>query len=249
MVFVDTGAQYTIMTLRAAETAGVTLGEGSTELVGFAGLAAQPAVIDTLELGGLTLRNVPVLVGNAPALMSANGQMALGTELMHHVRFTLDYPARRVYVERADRPASRHDEAASVAWPLWTFSQACLAQAETDRGPARVMIDTGNRLGTYVSARWARRHLPQFQRPTSTLVFKFRHQGLTLDTMQVGELVLRDWPIWDRIPRELEQLDLVDVLIGRDLLWPYRLTIDLHERVMRMEGGPASPTPPVESIP
>ncbi len=241
MVFIDTGAQHTIMTLRAAENAGVTLGHGGTELVGFAGLDAQPAVLDTLDLGGLVLHNVPVLVGNVPALMKAKGQMALGAELMHHVRFTLDYPARRVLVERADRPAPRDDNANAREWPLWTFSQACLALGQTDRGPARVLVDTGNRPGTYLSARWARRHLPQFERPTSTLVFKFRHQGISLDTMQMGDLVLADWPIWDRIPRDLEQLDLVDVLVGRDLLWSYRLTIDLRQRVMRMAGGPARP--------
>jgi hypothetical protein len=249
MVFIDTGAQHTIMTLRAAENAGITLGEGGAELVGFAGLEAQPAVLDTLDLGGLVLHGVPVLVGNVPALMKANGQMAIGTELMHHVRFTLDYPARRVVVERADRPAQRYDDSNGFAWPVWTFSQACLALGETDRGPARVMVDTGNRPGTYLSARWARRHLPQFERPTSTLVFKFRHQGISLDTMQLGDLVLDDWPIWDRIPRDLEQLDLVDVLVGRDLLWPYRLTIDLRRRVMRLDGGPASPRPPIDSIP
>ncbi len=249
MVFIDTGAQHSIMTLRAAENAGVRLGDGDAELVGFAGLAARPAVLETLDLGGLVLHNVPVLVGNAPALMLANGQMAIGTELMHHVRFTLDYPARRVVVERADHPVLRGESSNGFEWPVWTFSQACLAQGATERGPARVMVDTGNRSGTYISARWARHHLPQFERPTSTLVFKFRHQGLSLDTMQMGELVLSDWPIWDRIPRELEQLDLVDMLVGRDLLWPYRLTIDLRQRVMRMEGGPASPRPPTDSIP
>ncbi len=248
MVFIDTGAQQTIMTLRAAETAGVVLGDGATELVGFAGLEAKPAVLDTLDLGGLTLHNVPVLVGNAPALMSAKGQMAIGTELMHHVRFTLDYPARKVLAQRAGAPRETSN-ALRFEVPLWTFSQACLVEAATDRGPARAMIDTGNRTGTYLSARWARQHLPQFERPTSTLVFKFRHQGLTLTKMELGGAVLADWPVGDRIPRNLEQLDLVDVLVGRDLLWPYRLSIDLDQRVMRIEGGPESPLPPPNPMP
>jgi hypothetical protein len=47
----------------------------------------------------------------------------------------------------------------------------------------------------------------------------------------------------------LEQLDLVDVLVGRDLLWPYRLTIDLGQRVMRIEGGPELPVPPPDPMP
>jgi hypothetical protein len=67
--------------------------------------------------------------------------------------------------------------------------------------------------------------------------------------MELGEAVLADWPVGDRIPRNLEQLDLVDVLVGRDLLWPYRLSIDLDQRVMRIEGGPESPVPPPNPMP
>ena len=55
MVFIDTGAQHTLMTTAAAESAGVDVGASDTQLVGFAGLTAQPAVLETLELGGLTL--------------------------------------------------------------------------------------------------------------------------------------------------------------------------------------------------
>jgi hypothetical protein len=247
MVFIDTGAQSTVMSVRAAESAGVTLGAGATELVGFAGVEARPAVLDSLDLGGLTLHNVPVLVGNAPALMSANGQMALGAELMHHVRFTLDYPSRKVTAEKAGAPPEPSGQDREVR--LWTFSQGTLSKTATDHGPARAMIDTGNRFGTYLSARWARHHLPQFERPGSHLVFKIRHRGLTLTRMNLGDLTLVDWPVGDRIPRHLEQLDLVDVLVGRDLLWPYRLSIDLRNRVMRLADGPESPTPPPEATP
>jgi hypothetical protein len=250
MVFIDTGAQPTIITRRAAENAGLVLGPSATQLVGFAGVAARPAVLETLDLGGLTLDDVPVLVADSPPLLSANGQMALGTELMHHVRFTLDYPARRVVAERADQPPTFDGGAPQWVIPLWTFPQACLARAEGAHGAAaRVLVDTGNRTGTYVSAAWARRHLSQFERPTSTLIFKFRHQGLKLDTMDLGNVTLRDWPILDRMPGELEKLDLVDVLMGRDLLWPYRLTIDLRERVLRLRGGPQKAAPPVEATP
>jgi hypothetical protein len=250
MVFIDTGAQATIMTRRAAEKAGVLTGPSAAQLVGFAGGEARPAVLETLDLGELVLHDVPLLVADTPALMTANGQMGLGTELMHHVRFTLDYPARRVLAERADRPSSVTDREPGWDIPLWTFSQTCLARADDlDGTAARVLVDTGNRSGSFVSAGWARRHLPQFQRPTSSLIFKFRHQGLRLDTMSLGTSTLRNWPIIDRLPSELERLDLVDVLVGRDVLWPYRLTIDLRQRVMRLRGGPQSPVPPVETIP
>jgi hypothetical protein len=38
------------------------------------------------------------------------------------------------------------------------------------------------------------------------------------------------------MPSELDRLDLVDVLVGRDVLEPYRLTIDLRHRVLRLQG-------------
>ncbi len=249
MVFVDTGTQHTIMTRRAAAMAGLAVDDSATRLVGFGGLDAQPAVLESLALGELTLRNVPVLVGNSAALMSANGQMAIGTELMHHVRFTLDYPNRQVSVEYADGPASQPERSDQWAIPLWTFSRACLTRADTTHGLARVLVDTGNRTGTYLSARWARRHLPTFRRPEASMIFKFRHQGLTLDTMELGSATLLDWPIWDRIPRELERIDVVDVLLGRDLLWSYRITIDLPQRVMWIDGGSTTPIPPTNTIP
>jgi hypothetical protein len=250
MVFIDTGAQHTVMTRRAAEQAGVNVDQSDTQLIGFSEAKARPGVLDTLELGELTLHNVPVLVADSPPLVTANGQMALGTELMHHVRFTLDYPARRVFVERASEPYVAESQGSHWQIPLWTFSQSCVARGELEQGgAARVLVDTGNRTGTFVSARWARQHLAKLQRPTSTLVFKFKHQNLTLDTIDLGGTTLRDWPILDRLPNDLERLDLVDVLLGRDLLWAYRLTIDLPQRVLYLEGGPDLPAPPQERIP
>lgn len=250
MVFIDTGAQHTVMTRRAAEQAGVSVDQSDTQLIGFSEAKARPGVLDTLELGELTLHNVPVLVSDSPPLVTANGQMALGTELMHHVRFTLDYPARRVFVQRASEPYVSESQSERWQIPLWTFSQSCVARGELEQGgAARVLVDTGNRTGTFVSARWARQHLARLQRPTSTLVFKFKHQNLSLDTMELGGTTLVDWPILDRLPNDLERLDLVDVLVGRDLLWAYRLTIDLPRRVLYLEGGPDVPKPPEERIP
>ena len=156
MVFIDTGAQHTVMTRRAAEQAGVNVDQSDTQLIGFSEAKARPGVLDTLELGELTLHNVPVLVADSPPLVTANGQMALGTELMHHVRFTLDYPARRVFVERASEPYVAESQGSHWQIPLWTFSQSCVARGELEQGgAARVLVDTGNRTGTFVSARWA----------------------------------------------------------------------------------------------
>lgn len=237
LVFIDTGAQHTLITAEAAQSAGVRIGPGSTRLVGFGGLDARPGVLDTLRIGALTIHDVPVLVGNSAPLKALRGQMSLGTELMHHVRLTIDYPRRRVSASPATM--SDKDSASPAAWtiPLWTFPQAILAEATLPDGhKARVLVDTGDRAGTFVSARWARRNLPGFHRSNAPIVFKFKRRDLMLPQMELGNQSLVHWPVLDTMPHELERLDLVDVLMGHDVLWPYRVTVDLRERVLRLEG-------------
>jgi predicted aspartyl protease len=121
-VFIDTGAQHTLITKAAAREAGVTLGSSEVQLVGFARLKARPGFVDTLKIGNLTLHDVPVLVGDSTPLVAAKGQMALGTELMHHVRFTIDYPRSRVIAQPADSPVAPTVGQPSWEIPLWTFS-------------------------------------------------------------------------------------------------------------------------------
>ncbi|MBI3840254.1 MAG: aspartyl protease family protein [Planctomycetia bacterium] len=239
LAFIDTGAQHTLMTVEAARAAGVKFGSRHAQLIGFAKMAARAGLLTTLELGGLTLENVPVLVGDSAPLLATKGQMALGTELMHHVRFTLDYPHRRVFVDRGDGPPPVEDRQPVWQIPLWTFPQACLAQGRLAPGiMARVLVDTGDRAGTFVSARWARRSLPGFERPDSNLIFKYKQRNIMLDELGLGNQFLYDWSVVDTMPKELERLDIVDVLMGHDLLWPYQVTIDLGRRVLLLQGGP-----------
>jgi hypothetical protein len=243
VVFIDTGAQHVIMTTAAAEAAGVRIGPSGLRLIGFAQLVGRPGVLESLELGNLTLYDVPVLVGDSPALVVAGGQMALGTELMQHVRFTIDYPAGQVSAASARRRPPRLTSPPRWQIPLWTFSQSCLAQGELpEGGMARVLIDTGDRTGTYVSTRWAQRHLSDFPRARGPIVFKYKHRDLALTRMELGNQALVEWPVLDTLPSELERLDAVDVLVGRDLLGSYRVTFDLAHRVLQLGDSSAHAT-------
>jgi hypothetical protein len=244
LVFIDTGAQHSLMTTAAARRAGVTLGKTATQLVGFAGLRAQPGMLETLQLGELTLHNVPILVGDSAPLVALNGQMALGTELMHHVCLTLDYPGGRVLAEPADRAGATAAGESNWQIPLWTFSQACLVQGRTATGEgARLLLDTGNRAGTFVSARWARSNLPRYSPSHAGLVFKFKQRDLEIESLEFGDQSLADWPVVDLLPVSLERLDLVDVLVGHDLLSSYQVTLDLARRTLLLRGHlpPAAP--------
>jgi hypothetical protein len=208
--------------------------------MGFKGLTAAPGLIETLELGDFVLYDVPVLVGDSAPLVALGGQMSLGSELMHHVRFRIDYPARRVTAQGAHGPQAASPSIGDV--PVWTFSQICLARGQLSSGSmARVLVDTGNRAGTFVSYRWARRNIPQLQGSGSPLVFRLKKRNMSLEMLELGSLSLSTWPVEDTIPKELDRLNLVDVILGHDLLWPYQLTIDLPARVLRLHAGTSPP--------
>jgi len=249
IAFLDTGAQHTLMTTAAARAAGVRMDEAATQLTGFVGLEARPGLVESLELGTLIIHDVPVLVGDSPPLVTAGGQMTIGTDLMHHLRFTIDYPNRRVTAAPAAWEPRTTDAPPLWQIPVWTFSQICLARGETaDGAVARVLVDTGDRAGTFVSYRWGRKHLPQLSGPNASLVFRFKKRRLALDALTLGSQSLADWPIADTIPPELDRLNVVDLMLGHDLLWPYELSIDLSRRMLSLQTAPVrDPRAPAEA--
>ena len=229
-VTVDTGAQYTMLTPEAARGVKLVPGPASTELVGFGRFPARPALVKTLQIGRITLENVPVLVGDAPALRGSAVQAALGIDVMHHVRFTLDYPQRKIYASLASRRGSPRvpAETSKNAVELWTFSQACLAQARLPQGEfARVLIDTGNRRGAFVSTRWTARALSN-NRPSAHLVRFAR--SVSMPPLTLGQRSMPRWPAARRLPVAMEQLNLFDVLAGEQMLSGSAVTIDLPGR-------------------
>jgi hypothetical protein len=241
MALVDSGAQFTLLDERAARAAGVTPGSTTTTLTGFVAASVRPALVRRLTIAQLELLDVPVLVGRWAPLDQVQGQMAIGTDLMHHLRFTLDPQRLRVEVAAAAGPPP---PVPADSWqiPLWTFSQACLAEGRLASGKnARVLIDSGNRLGTYVSARWAggeraateNRSLPWHQRPHPC---ELQLTGLTLAQRRFDYHLVRN-----RLPADLERLDLVDVLVGHDLLAGRAVCIDLARRRLILSHSSTSP--------
>jgi hypothetical protein len=151
----------------------------------------------------------------------------------------MDYPRRQAIVEPAAAPASGSappDAASPPAdWeiPLWTFSQACLAQGRLASGDfARTLIDTANFHGTYASTEWASRRLPEVQPLKRWFMQRYQLGRYTISGWELGDLPLTNWPVRGTLPPELERLDLIDLLVGRDLLARYRVEIDLSGRRM-----------------
>jgi|GEM_PF-2041523 len=240
-IFIDSGAQYTLMTREAAQAAGVELGRRDASLVGFASFSAQPGVLRELRFAGLSIGDVPVLVGDSSLLHAAGGQMALGIDFLHHVRLSLDYPAGRVTIA-SSAARSEQPQIPTEVWQirLWTFSQACLAEARVPGGgSARVLIDTGNRQGAYVSRRWSRLNRSAFIASRGLAAFSSRSQR-GFESLELGDHTLESWPIVGSLPTELERLNLFDILLGHDLLSSYKVTFNLRARTLLLEPSPGS---------
>ncbi len=238
MVVIDTGAQHTLLSAPAAHAAGVVTASRASEMVGFASFEAVPGIVPELRLGNLVIRNVPVFVGDSPALLRAKGQMAIGTDLLQHLRLTLDLDAGRAVVEPAAGAAPLGEQAPQSGWQvrLWPLAQACLAEGQVaGHCHARVLIDTGNWDGTFVSARWARHNDVAVAVERQSRWMQWTPQAGFLAGLELGGLQIDEHPVRGRLPAELDRLDLVDIIVGHDVLDHHRVTIDLAERVLRCE--------------
>jgi predicted aspartyl protease len=245
VAFIDTGAQWTILTTQAAARAGIEPAELSITLTGFSSADARPAVARELALGSLILRNVPVLVADTTPLLEAKGQLTIGLDVLYHLRTTIDPGYCAVTFTDASATSDPEAETSHARWeiPVFNFSTAMLAQGRIGDESARVLIDTGNAVGTFVSARWADRVLPQVRnrRPPPTLWFKKRK--FELPAFELAGQQIEHWPVVDSLPAELEQLNTVDLVFGRDLYSNYRITIDPQANRLLLDDGSLPPSP------
>jgi predicted aspartyl protease len=251
VAFIDTGAQWTILTTQAAAQAGIELAEPAFALTGFSSAMARPAVARELALGSLVVQNVPVLVADTAALVASKGQLTIGLDVLYHVRTTIDSGYGSVTFTDAQATSDPQTEIAGAGlWeiPVFNFSTAMLAEGRFGDESARVLIDTGNAVGTFVSARWADRVLPQVRsrRPPPTLWFKKRK--FELPAFDLAGQRMEHWPVVDSLPDGLEQLDTVDLVLGRDLYSNYRVTIDLQGNRLLLENGPLPPRPARKAV-
>lgn len=252
LAIVDTGASHTLISTQVAKEADVRIGSTAREAVGSLSFTARPGIIDELQIGDIILRDVPVSVGNPPPLVMTKAKMAIGVDIMHHLRFTLDYKNKKVYVDpdKKDPPEPANPEA---VWdiPLWTFADHVLSQATLPDGTyARTLIDSGNFAQTLVWPTWAKQHLPNHPGETgSILLYAMTNPQRNIKGLTLGGRKLPAWPVMDMPPVTLQGVDLLDLLMGHDLLSQYKVTVDMRQRRLRLESYGDSYVPPVAKKP
>lgn len=250
MAIVDTGASHTLLSERTAREADVAAGSSAQPAAGSLSFEIRPALVRELRIGSVTLRNVPVAVGNPPPLVLTKAQVALGIDLMHHLRFTMDHARAKVIVEPASPLPPAPPES---AWdiPLWTFPEHCLTVGHSKDGRrARILVDSGNFAQTLVWPTWAKENIPNHQGPAASLLaFTLSNPQHTLRGLTLGDRLLPDWPVIDMPPVTLKGVDLADLVLGHDLLSQYRVIVDVRSRILRLESPGTPVRPPVAPIP
>lgn len=261
LAIVDTGASHTLIGNQVAKEAKVTVGGTAREAVGSLSFSARPGVIDELRIGDIVLRDVPVSVGNPPPLVMTKAKMAIGVDIMHHLRFHLDYKdmlvkvdAEPPYPAAGESPSEPKGEPADDSvWdiPLWTFADHVLSQARLPDGSvARTLIDSGNFAQTLCWPTWAKMHLPNHPGETGSIfAYAMTNPQREIEGLSLGGRKLPPWPVMDMPPVTLQGVDLLDLLMGHDLLSQYRVTIDMRARRLRLKSDGDKFQPPVAKRP
>jgi hypothetical protein len=141
----DTGATFTFGAAMAKAAgvepvASILVNHGNGPVPSYIG------VVDSLRLGSIEVRNIPVLWDDVSfAAGPGDGPPAgvIGTTILYHFQTTLDYAGRALILRRPGRRPPR--SAAAATAPLWLvpdhfmFSRGSVGKA----GPGLVLMDTG----------------------------------------------------------------------------------------------------------
>jgi hypothetical protein len=248
LAIIDTGASHTLIHDSIAEKAKVEAGDHSHGAHGSLNFTAKSGLVRELKIGDIVLHNVPVNIGNPPPLVMTKAKAALGVDLMNHLQFTIDYPKKRVTVKVADAAEDKPDSP-EKAWdiPLFPFSEHTLAEGTMPSGAkARVLIDSGNFAHTLLWPVWGKANIPGHRGPAKGLFeFATGDPNHKITGLSLGGRTLPDWPAMDMPPVTLQGVDLLDLLMGHDLLSQYVVTIDMRGRRLRLRSHGDVVKPPV----
>jgi predicted aspartyl protease len=235
---VDTGATQTVLSSRVAASLG--LRQVATNIMyglGGEGKTDSPVYrVDTLKVGDVTIRDVPLGSLSNPLLdLITDG--ILGPSLLADFAITIDYP-------RAQMELARKAPEAAKPVPVWCFGGLLLVPVEVNgKWKGNFLIDSGadgtllshsmaNTLGIYEDTPGARIPLPiggvgglengVLQVPSVNLKSAFETR--TFDSLMAIDL---------QAISALIQTELSGVL-GHDTLEDYRLTIDYSKAEIRL---------------
>ncbi len=235
---VDTGAENTVINESTASRVHVvpitnTLSAGVGE-VGFRGL--QLARMDSLEIGTLTLKNVPCIIKNPPLRDLPTSESASFSPLALGYSMIIDYRAKKLIFGK-HLPQERAD----FELPLWLYRLATVSGTVDGAHVADFVIDTGGEVISISQAMAASLHRPAGERRISLQVYGtsgWDRDAFLLPGVNLAFNALH----FDNYPVVVLNLNAPSALLGFKLggivghrfLSQYRVGIDLEHSVLRL---------------
>jgi tetratricopeptide (TPR) repeat protein len=235
----DTGAEQTVITRNVARDRGVfpvTYMESAG--VGDAGLRGlQIGRIDRLQVGGLTVRNVPCLIKNPPLRDLPSAEPESFSPLALGLSMRIDYARRELVLARRLRDAQYE-----TTLPLRMYRLATVRGTVNGR-PASFVVDTGGEVMSISQSTAGTLGIPESTRRIPLRVYGT--SGWDKDAFLLPSVDLQFSSIeFRRTPIVVLNLDAPSVLLGFDVggivghkfLSRYRVSIDLNRSVLGLDG-------------
>jgi hypothetical protein len=235
----------------AEELGLVPTGSSTSTGVGTAPIATRFAVLESVKLGPVTFRNVPVMVSDIQTLRGLKKGL-VGTALLKRFNAAIDVEAGVMDVFPLDRPelfAANIDRAVVAAdVPLYIFDQTVVEASMAGAPPALYILDTAAATNLVDAAFFAEHIKPKID-PARIVQAGIRGAGgpqavrrvdglpialgpLRFETQQVNEFRMG---VLNEIPGRYTA-----GLLGNPLLWPYRVHLDFRAGRLILEKPPRS---------
>jgi len=229
----------TLSPLLAEELGLLPTGRSTAVGVGTAEVAVRFSVLDKVELGPLTFRNVPVMVSDIRTLRGLKEGL-VGTAMLKRFNVTIDVEAGVLDLFPLDRPellAARIDRTAVAAdVPLYLFDATTVEAAVAGAPPALYILDSAAATNL-VDGPFFTKHIQPKLDPGRIVARDIRGAGgvQTVNmvngmTIGLGRLAFEDQTICEFSMETLNSIGgrYLAGLLGNPVLWPYRVHIDFR---------------------
>ena len=241
----------TISPLLAEELGLAQTGSASSTGVGTAAIATRFAVLDTVEIGPVTFRNVPVMVSDVRTLRGLKEGL-VGTAFLKRFNVSIDVEAKVMDLFPLDRPdllAAGIDRAAVAAdVPLYCYDATAVEAGLEGAPPALYILDSAAATNL-VDRPYFEDHIKPKLDPARIVRAGIQGAGGPQSVNQVEGLAARLGPLlydsleFNEFP--MEALNAIPGryaagLLGNPLLWPYRVHMDFKNGRLILERRPGS---------
>jgi hypothetical protein len=233
-----------------AEELGLSLsGSSSAAGVGTGSAAVRFSMLDRVELGGITFRNVPVFVSDLHPFRGLKKGL-IGTGLLKRFNCTIDVEAGVMDLFPLDRPellAGNIDPAAVAAdIPLYLFDATTVEASLAGAPPALYILDSAAATNLVDGVFFEEYLKPKLD---PAMIVRSGIQGAQgvqmvnlIDGLSIGlgPLVFKDQTMCEFSMEELNSIvgRYTAGLLGNPLLWPYRVHMDFRAGRLILEKYP-----------